>query len=143
MAWFPDHDIIRWVKDLANDFPFSPENAIVKVATPDMALNPLYDPNAVPSDEPPRSSSDQSDPWYVPGSTNFQPNIVVHKGIVYGYHSVTPNEVWNFMANGNTRLEPVQNNYFGSQFSYDSHARILVADYDTRTVPHRNLRHHG
>ena len=28
---------------------------------------------------------------------------------------MTPNEVWNFMANGNTRLEPVQNNYFGSQ----------------------------
>ena len=50
MAWFPDHDIIRMVKDLASDFPFSPENAIVKVATPDMALNPLYDPNAVPSE---------------------------------------------------------------------------------------------
>ena len=30
---------------------------------------------------------------------------------------MTPNEVWNFLANGNTRLEPVQNNYFGSQTS--------------------------
>ena len=114
MAWFPDHDIIRMVKDLASDFPFSPENAIVKVATPDMALNPLYDPNAVPSDAPPCSSSDQSDPWYVPGSMNFQSNLVVRKDIVFGYHSITPNEVWNFFANGNTRLEPVQNNYFGS-----------------------------
>ena len=114
MAWFPDHDIIRTVKDLASDFPFSPENAIVKVATPDMALNPLYDPNAVPSEAPPSSSSDQSDPWYVPGSMNFQSNLVVRKDIVFGYHSITPNEVWNFFANGNTRLEPVQNNYFGS-----------------------------
>ena len=114
MAWFPDHDIIRTVKELASDFPFSPENAIVKVATPDMALNPLYDPNAVPSEAPPCSSSDQSDPWYVPGSMNFQPNLVVRKDIVFGYHSITPNEVWNFFANGNTRLEPVQNNYFGS-----------------------------
>ena len=113
-AWFPDSDIIRLVKDL-NDFPFSPENAIVKVATPDMALNPLYDPNAVPSDEPPRTYPDQSDPWYVPKSMNFQSNLVVRNGIVFGYHSITPNEVWNFMANGNTRLEPVQNSYFGSQ----------------------------
>ena len=92
----------------------SPENAIVKVATPEMALNPLFDPKAVPSDEPPRLYPDQSGP-YVPQSKNFQPNLVVHRGIVYGYHSMTPNEVWNFMANGNTRLEPVQNNYFGSQ----------------------------
>ena len=66
MAWFPDHDIIRTVKDLASDFPFSPENAIVKVATPDMALNPLYDPNAGPSEAPPCSSSDQSDPLVCP-----------------------------------------------------------------------------
>ena len=28
---------------------------------------------------------------------------------------MTPNEVWNFLANGNTRLDPVHNNYFGSQ----------------------------
>ena len=103
------------MRDLT-DFPFSPENAIVKVATPDMALNPLYDPKAVPTDEPPRTSIQiQSDPWYVPKSMNFQRNFVVDKGIVYGYHSMTPNEVWNFMANGNTRLEPVQNSYFGSQ----------------------------
>ena len=45
-----------------------------------MALNPLYDPNAVPSDAPPRSSPDQSDPWYVPGSMNFQSNLVVRNG---------------------------------------------------------------
>ena len=73
-AWFPDHDIIRLVPDLT-DFPFSPENVIVKVATPEMALNPLFDPNAVPSDPPPRPSRDQSDPWYVPHSTNFQENL--------------------------------------------------------------------
>ena len=113
-AWFPDRDIIRLVPDLT-DFPLSAENAIVKVATPEMALNPLYDPNAVPSDQPPCSSSDQSDPWYVPKSMNFQSNLVVRNGIVFGYHSMTPNEVWTLMANGNTRLEPVQNNYFGSQ----------------------------
>ena len=113
-AWFPDHDIIRLVPDLI-DFPFSPENTIVKVATPEMALNPLFDPDAVPSDQPPCSSSDQSDPWYVPKSMNFPQNLVVRNGIVFGYRSMTPNEVWNFMANGNTRLEPVQNNYFGSQ----------------------------
>ena len=46
---------------------------------------------------------------------NFPQNLVARNGIVFGYHSMTPNEVWNFMANGNTRLEPVQNNYFGSQ----------------------------
>ena len=51
-AWFPDSDIIRLVPDLI-DFPFSPENAIVKVATPEMALNPLFDPDAIPSDQPP------------------------------------------------------------------------------------------
>ena len=113
-ASFPDHDIIRLVQDLT-DFPFSPENAIVKVASPEMALNPLFDPNAVPSDQSPRTYPDPSDPWYVPKSTNFQRNLVVNKGIVYGYHSMTPNEVWNFLANGNTRLDPVHNNYFGSQ----------------------------
>ena len=53
-AWFPDHDIVRMVPDLT-DFPFSPENAIVKVATPEMALNPLFDPDAIPSDQPPCS----------------------------------------------------------------------------------------
>ena len=83
-AWFPDHDIIRMVPDLT-DFPFSPENAIVKVATPEMALNPLFDPDAVPSDQPPCPSSDQSDPWYVPKSMNFQSNLVVRKDIVFGY----------------------------------------------------------
>ena len=113
-AWFPDTDIIRLVKDLT-DFPFSPENVIVKVASPEMALNPLFDPNAIPSDGPPRTYPDPSDPWYVPQSKNFPPNLVVNKGIVYGYHSMTPNEVWNFLANGNTRLDPVHNNYFGSQ----------------------------
>ena len=113
-AWFPDTDIIRLVKDLT-DFPFSPENVIVKVASPEMALNPQYDPNAIPSDGPPRTYPDSSDPWYVPQSKNFQSNLVVNKGIVYGYHSMTPNEVWNFLANGNTRLDPVHNNYFGSQ----------------------------
>ena len=89
------------VPDLT-DFPFSPENAIVKVATPEMALNPLFDPNAVPSDQPPCSSTDQSDPWYVPQSMNLQSNLVVRNGIVFGYHSTTPSEVGNFFANGNT-----------------------------------------
>ena len=41
IAWFPDQDIIRLVPDLT-DFPFGPENVIVKVATPEMALNPMY-----------------------------------------------------------------------------------------------------
>ena len=40
-AWFPNKDIIRLVPDLT-DFPFGPENAIVKVITPEMALNPMY-----------------------------------------------------------------------------------------------------
>ena len=115
-AWFPDQDIIRLVPDLT-EFPFAPENAIVKEATPEMALNPMYDPKAVPSDAPSAPPSDQSDPWLVPRSTNFPKSLVVHEGIVFGYHSMTPNEVWNFMANGNTRLEPVHNNYFGSHIS--------------------------
>ena len=96
------------------DFPFGPENVIVKEATPEMACNPMYDPNAVPSDQPTGPSSDQSNPWLVQKSTNFPKNLVVHSGIVFGYHTMTPNEVWNFMANGNTRLDPVHNNYFGN-----------------------------
>ena len=112
-AWFPDSDIIRLVPDLT-DFPFGPENAIVKAITPEMALNPMYDPHAVPPVPPSGPPSDQSDPWFVRNSTNFPKNLVVRKGIVFGYHSITPNEVWNFMANGNTRLDPVHNNYFGS-----------------------------
>ena len=112
-AWFPDSDIIRLVPDLT-DFPFGPENAIVKAITPEMTLNPMYDPHAVPSVPPSGPPSDQSDPWIVRNSTNFPKNLVVRKGIVFGYHSITPNEVWNFMANGNTRLDPVHNNYFGS-----------------------------
>ena len=112
-AWFPDQDIIRLVPDLT-DFPFGPENVIVKEATPEMALNPMCHPNAVPSDQPTGPSSDQSNPWLVPKSTNFPKNLVVRSGIVFGYHTMTPNEVWNFMANGNTRLEPVHNNYFGN-----------------------------
>ena len=48
LAWFPEDDIIRRVPELL-DFPFDPENTIVKVATPDMALNPLYVPPAVRS----------------------------------------------------------------------------------------------
>ena len=112
-AWFPDQDIIRLVPELT-DFPFGPENVIVKEATPEMALSPMYDPNAVPSDQPTCPPSDQSDPWFVQKSTNFPKTLVVHSGIVFGYHSMTPNEVWNFMANGNTRLDPVHNNYFGN-----------------------------
>ena len=38
----------------------------------------------------------------------------MQKGVVFGFHTMTPNEVWNFMANGLTRLEPVHNNYFGN-----------------------------
>ena len=111
-AWFPDPDVIRLVPELT-DFPYDP-NMIVKEATPDMALNPLYDPNAVPTVPPSGPPSDQSDPWLVPGSTNFPKNLVVQKGVVFGFHGITPNEVWNFMTNGLTRLEPVHNNYFGS-----------------------------
>ena len=125
LAWFPDTDIIRLVKDLT-DFPFSPESVIVKVASPEMALNPQYDPNAVLSDQPPRTYPDPSDPWYVPQSKNFQSNLVANKGIVYGYHSMTPNEVWNFLANGNTRLDPVHNTLLWTSVSYDSDARFLV-----------------
>ena len=98
-AWFPDQDIIRLVPELT-DFPFGPENVIVKDATPEMALNPMYDANAVPSDSPACPPSDQSDPRLVQKSTNFPKILVVHQGIVFGYHSITPNEVWNFMANG-------------------------------------------
>ena len=69
-AWFPDKDIIRLVPDLT-DFPFGPENAIVKAITPEMALNPMYDPHAVPPVPPSGPPSDQSDPWFVRNSTNF------------------------------------------------------------------------
>ena len=41
-------------------------------------------------------------PWLVQKSTNFPKTLVVHSGIVFGYHTMTPNEVWTFMANGNT-----------------------------------------
>ena len=110
-AWFPDSDIIRLVPDLT-DFPFGPENVIVKAITPEMTLNPMYDPHAVPSVPPSGPPSDQSDPWFVRNSTNFPKNLVVRKGIVIGYRSITPNEVWNIMANGNTHPDPVHNNYF-------------------------------
>ena len=113
LAWFPDSDVIRLVPELT-DFPYGPENMIVKAATPDMVLNPLYDPNTAPTVPPSGPPSDQSDPWLVPKSTNFPKNIVVQKGVVFGFHTMTPNEVWNFMANGLTRLEPVHNNYFGN-----------------------------
>ena len=113
LAWCPDSDVIRLVPELT-EFPYGPENMIVKAATPDMVLNPLYDPNAAPTVPPSGPPSDQSDPWLVPKSTNFPKNIVVQKGVVFGFHTMTPNEVWNFMANGLTRLEPVHNNYFGT-----------------------------
>ena len=116
-AWFPDQDIIRLVPELT-DFPFGPENVIVKEATPEMALNPMYDPKAVPSDQPTGPSSDQSDPWLVQKSTNFPKNLVVHSGIVFGYHTMTPNERFGTSwQNGNTRLDPVHNNYFGNHIS--------------------------
>ena len=70
-AWFPDKDIVRLVPDLT-DFPFAPENVIVKAITPEMTLNPMYDPHAVPSVPPSGPPSDQSDPWFVRNSTNFQ-----------------------------------------------------------------------
>ena len=113
LAWFPDSDVIRLVPELT-DFPYGPENMIVKAATPDMVLNPLYDPKTAPTVPPSGPPSDQSDPWLVPKSTNFPKNIAVQKGVVFGFHTMTPNEVWNFMANGLTRLEPVHNNYFGN-----------------------------
>ena len=96
------------------EFPYGPENMIVKEATPDMALNPLYDLNTVPTFPPSGPHSDQSDPWLVPKSTNFPKNFVVQKGVVFGFSGTTPNEVWNLLANGLTRLEPWHNNYFGS-----------------------------
>ena len=72
-AWFPDSNIIRLVPDLT-DFPFGPENMIVKAATPDMVLNPLHDPKAVPTVPP---SGPPSDPWLVPKSMNFPKSLVV------------------------------------------------------------------
>ena len=124
-AWFPDQDIIRLVPELT-DFPFGPENVIVKEATPEMALNHMYDPNALPSDQPTCPSSDQSDPWLVQKSTNFPKTLVVHSGIVLGYHSMTPNEVWNFTANGNTRLDPGAQQLLWEPHPHDAHARLLV-----------------
>ena len=114
LAWFPDSDVIRLVPDLA-DFPFEPDNMIVKVATPDMAVNPLFVPSEVPTVPPPMPPVNMSDPWLVPKSTNFPKNVVVQNDVVYGISGTTPNEVWNFFANGLTRLEPLHNNYFGKE----------------------------
>ena len=101
LAWFPDSDVVRLVPELT-DFPYGPENMIVEAATPDMVLNPLYDPNAAPTVPPSGPPSDQSDRWLVPKSTNFPKNSVMQKGVVFGFRTMTPNEVWNFMANGYT-----------------------------------------
>ena len=113
-AWFPDSDVIRLVPELT-DFP---DNMIVKEATPDMALNPLYVPPAVPTVPAPPPPVNMSDPWTVPKSKgpkskNYPRNFVVQNDVVFGMYGTKPNEVWNFFANGLTRLEPLQNNYSG------------------------------
>ena len=125
LAWFPDSDVIRLVPELT-DFPYGPENMIVKAATPDMVLNPLCDPSTAPTVPPSGPPSDQSDPWLVPKSTNFPKNIVAQKGVVFGFSAMTPNEVWNFMANGLTRLEPVHKQLLWKPHPHDAHARLLV-----------------
>ena len=50
---------IRLVPELT-DYPYGPENMIVKEATPDMAFNPLYVPNTAPTVPPSGPHSDQS-----------------------------------------------------------------------------------
>ena len=112
LAWFPDSDVIRLLPEL-RDFPFDPDNLIVKEATPDMALNPPYVPPTVPTLPTPPPPVDTSDPWTVPKSKNYPSNFVVHKDVVFGMHGIKPTEVWNFFANGLTLLEPLHNNYFG------------------------------
>ena len=54
-----------------------------------------------------------SDPWTVPKSKNYPKNFVVRNDVVFGMYRIKPNEVWNFLANGLTSLEPLRNNYFG------------------------------
>ena len=87
-AWFPDSDVIRLAPELT-DFPYSPENMIVKAATPDMALNPLYDPHAVPTVPPSGPPSDQSDPWLVPKSLapHRHPRNRNHKSLAIVNHN--------------------------------------------------------
>ena len=110
LAWFPETDVIRLVPELT-DFPFDPDNLIVKVATPDMAYNPLYDPPEVPAVPTPPVPANMSDPWADPKSKNYPKNFVVRNDVVCGMHGIKPNEVWNFLVKGLTRLEPVHNNY--------------------------------
>ena len=119
-AWFPDTDIIRLVPELT-DFPYGPENMIVKAATPDMALNPLFDPNAasaVPPSGPPSESV--IDPWLVPKSTNFpKRTLSVQTAASHVNLRLTMDASRRQRSlelhglNGNTRLEPVQQQLCG------------------------------
>ena len=54
---------------------FEPDNMIVKVATPDMAWNPLFVPSEVPTVPPPMPPVNMFDPWLVPKSKNFPKNL--------------------------------------------------------------------
>ena len=113
LAWFPDSDVIRLVPEL-KDFPFDPDNMIVKEATPDMVFKPLYVPPAVPTVPAPPPPVNMSDPWTVPKSKNYPKIFVVRNDVVFGMYGIKPKEVlWNFLANGLTRLEPLHNSYFG------------------------------
>ena len=91
-AWFPDSDVIRLVPELS-DFPFDPENMIVRVATPDMAYNPNYIPTTSPTVPPPSTPVNNTDPWTDPKSKNYPSNLVIQKDIVFGMHSISPNTV--------------------------------------------------
>ena len=79
------------------DFPFDPDNMIVKEATPDMAFNPLYVPPAVPTVPTPPPPVNMPDPWTVPKSKNYPKNFVVRNDVVFGMYGIKPNEVWNFL----------------------------------------------
>ena len=116
-AYFPEDDVIRLVPELT-DYPFEPDNMIVKVATPDMALNPLYVPPAVPTVPAPQPPVDTC-LTHGPSlrARTFQRNFVVQNDVVFGIYGTKPNELWNFFANGLTRLEPLHNNYFGKDIS--------------------------
>ena len=94
---------------------FDPENMIVRAATPDMAFNPNYIPPTPPTVPPPAPPASNTDPWIDPKSKNYPSNLVIQNDIVFGMHGLSPNTVWNFFVKGLTRLEPLNNNYFGKE----------------------------
>ena len=109
----PKDDLVRTMSDIPDNFPFDPQNGVVRALTADMVKNPHY--QAAPITPAEIVNERFSDFWHTPGSTDIPQDAVFNTkdGIVAGFTASNPGRLWKFMTGHLPNLKsPISKPYF-------------------------------